>query len=110
LLLIEELKIKTPTKEILIDITDKIQNIITISGISEGVCRIFIPHTTAGITINENTDPSVKKDIISFLKKLVPQNANFEHLEGNSDAHIKSILMGFSLEILIYNRKLKLGI
>lgn len=103
------ININTPQREILINITREINNIVSESNIQNGVCRLFVPHTTAGITINENADPSVKKDIINFLGKLIPQNAGFRHMEGNSDAHIKSTLVGPSLEILINNKRLVLG-
>lgn len=103
------ININTPQREILINITREINNIVSESNIQNGVCRLFVPHTTAGITINENADPSVKKDIINFLGKLIPQNAGFGHMEGNSDAHIKSTLVGPSLEILINNKRLVLG-
>lgn len=105
----EKLDVKTPEREVLLDITDKIKNVVENTDISEGVCRIFVPHTTAGITINENADPSVKNDIIKHLKDLVPKNANFSHMEGNSDAHIKSSLTGPSISILIHEGRLILG-
>jgi len=103
------ININTPRREILMDITREINKIVSESNIQNGVCRLFVPHTTAGITINENADPSVKKDIINFLGKIIPQNAGFRHVEGNSDAHIKSTLVGPSLEILINNKRLVLG-
>jgi secondary thiamine-phosphate synthase enzyme len=108
-----EFKIRTPEREILIDITAQIQQILRKSQIKEGICKVFIPHTTAGVTINENADPSVQKDIITYLNKLIPQNGgfgyNYRHMEGNSDAHIKSSFMGSSLDILIHKGRLKLG-
>ena len=108
-----DFKIRTPEREILIDITPQLQQIVQKSQIKEGICRIFVPHTTAGVTINENADPSVQKDIINYLKKLIPQGGgfgyNFRHGEGNSDAHIKSSFMGSSLEILVHNGRLMLG-
>jgi len=103
------ININTPQREILMDITREINNIVSESNIQNGVCRLFVPHTTAAITINENADPYVKKDIVNFLRKLIPQNAGFRHMEGNSDAHIKSTLVGPSLEILINNKRLVLG-
>ena len=108
----EELRIKTPKREILIDITSEVNNLVRNTTINEGVCRIFVPHTTAGVTINENADPAVVSDIINFLKILIPQSGgqySFRHMEGNSDAHIKSSLTGPSLDILIHNGKLVLG-
>ncbi|MGB5913082.1 MAG: secondary thiamine-phosphate synthase enzyme YjbQ [Promethearchaeia archaeon] len=109
MIVFDEFRVKTPKREVLINITREINKIVRDSGINEGVCRIFIPHTTAGITINENADPAVMKDIISFLGNLIPQSARFAHREGNSDAHIKSSLTGPSLDIIIHNRSLVLG-
>ena len=105
----EELRVKTPKREVLINITSDINKIVRNSNIKEGVCRIFVPHTTAGITINENADPAVMKDIINYLNKLIPQRADFSHMEGNSDAHIKSSLTGPSLDVIIHNGGLVLG-
>lgn len=109
MILFQTLNVKTPQREVLIDITDKISNLVRESNIKEGVCRIFVPHTTAGITINENADPAVKKDIVNFLGHLIPKNSNFSHLEGNSDAHIKSTLTGTSLNVVIHNNSIMLG-
>ena len=113
MIIFEEFSIRTPKREILLDITDKIQNLIDKSKINEGICHIFIPHTTAGITINENADPSVKEDIITYFSHLIPKNSglnySFKHSEGNSDAHIKSSLTGPSLEVIIHEGKLVLG-
>lgn len=106
---LKTININTPQREILMDITREINKIVSESNIRNGVCRLFVPHTTAAITINEKADSSVKKDIINFLAKLIPQNAGFRHMEGNSDAHIKSTLVGPSLEILINNKRLVLG-
>jgi secondary thiamine-phosphate synthase enzyme len=105
----EELRVKTPKREGLMDITSDVQRVVKNSGVKEGVCRIFVPHTTAAITINENADPAVMKDIVTFLKNLIPQSSGFSHMEGNSDAHIKTSLTGPSLDVLIHDRKLMLG-
>jgi secondary thiamine-phosphate synthase enzyme len=108
----EEIKIKTPKREILVNISGEINKTVKESGVKEGVCRIFVPHTTAGVTINENADPAVKSDIINYLKELIPQKSgklSFKHMEGNSDAHIKSSLTGPSLDVIIHNGKLVLG-
>ena len=109
MIVFEEFRVKTPKREVLINITNDINKIVRNSNIEEGVCRIFVPHTTAGITINENADPAVMKDIINYLKKLIPQRAGFSHMEGNSDAHIKSSLTGPSLDVIIHNGGLMLG-
>ena len=93
----------------MIDITDKVQEVVSKAKVSEGVCVVFCPHTTAGLTINENADPSVKQDIINTLNKLVPENAGYSHSEGNADSHIKSSLLGSSLNIIIEGGQLQLG-
>ena len=113
MLIFEHFEVKTSEREILIDITNEITKIVRSSEINEGICCIFIPHTTAGITINENADPSVSKDIISYLNKLIPEGGSlgyrFRHGEGNSDAHIKSSLIGTSINIIIHDKRLILG-
>ena len=109
----DELRVQTPEREVLIDITNEIKNIVRKYDVKEGVCRIYIPHTTAGITINENADPSVIKDISNYLNKLIPKGGGFgytfRHGEGNSDAHIKCSLTGHSIDILIHEKRLILG-
>jgi secondary thiamine-phosphate synthase enzyme len=82
---------------------------VTESGAESGVCHIYVPHTTAGVTINEGADPSVARDILSTLNKLVPHVANYKHMEGNSDAHIKTSLIGSSETVIIEGGRLLLG-
>jgi secondary thiamine-phosphate synthase enzyme len=109
----EEFRVNTPDREVIIDITNEIASIVRKYNVKQGVCRVFIPHTTAGVTINENADPSVIKDISNYLNKLVPKGRglgySYQHGEGNSDAHIKCSLTGHSVEILIHNSRLMLG-
>ena len=81
----------------LADITDRVSAAIEKSGVREGVCHVFVPHTTAGVTINEGADPDVARDLEAHLAKLVPKEAGFEHAEGNSDSHIKTALIGPSV-------------
>ncbi|MEQ2128924.1 secondary thiamine-phosphate synthase enzyme YjbQ [Caldanaerobacter subterraneus KAk] len=100
--------INTPAREVMVDITREVEEEVKKSGIKEGICVVFVPHTTAGITINENADPTVKEDILSALDKIIP-NISFKHLEGNSDAHIKASLVGSSVTMLIENGELVLG-
>jgi len=107
--MLKEIAIRTNARTQILDISAQIQEVIEESGISKGLCYIFVPHTTAGITINENADPNVKKDILMELNKIVPFNDNYNHLEGNSAAHIKASLMGFSLNVIIKNGQLLLG-
>ena len=93
----------------LIDITSDIQKIVNESKVRSGICYIFVPHTTAGIVINENADPSVKRDFLVELNKIVPEREYFTHTEGNSSAHIKTNLVGSSETVFIENGKLALG-
>lgn len=105
----ERISIKTHSRQELLDITEKLQESAAKTKIKDGVCFIFCPHTTAGLTINENADPSVKKDMVSALNKIIPAEANYEHAEGNSDAHVKSSLFGSSLTIFVEHGLLLLG-
>ena len=93
----------------LIDITSQINNIVQKLKIESGICVVYTPHTTAGITVNENADPDVKKDIIKFINENIPENYGFKHMEGNSDSHIKSSFFGCSQTFIIENSKLLLG-
>lgn len=104
------IEIKTNHKQKFYNITDKINEIIKNSNIEEGTCTIFVPHTTAGITISENADPDVLHDMYLTLDDTFPNRRDYEHAEGNSDAHIKSIMVGPSLTCIIDNNKLALGI
>ena len=103
------LSVKTETRTQLIDITSEIQKTVRSSGVSEGLCMLYVPHTTAAITINESADPSVASDIMMVLNKIIPWEAGYGHLEGNSPAHIKSTLVGASEVIAIENGSLVLG-
>ncbi len=103
------ISLRSSCKEEAIDITDLVNQVIKGSGIKEGICFLFVPHTTAALFVNEGYDPSVVKDILSSLSKLVPAEGNYAHLEGNSPAHIKSSLMGVSLLLPIEGGKLSLG-
>jgi secondary thiamine-phosphate synthase enzyme len=105
----EKLSIKTTSHVQFVDITSQIEKIVKDLKIKKGICVVFCPHTTAGLTINENADPSVQKDIIERLGELVPPHKNYAHTEGNSDAHIKGSLMGSSLNVIIENGALILG-
>lgn len=101
--------IRTGGRSDFIDITQHVWTVVTDSGIKEGLCHVFIPHTTAGITINENADPDVTSDIIRTLDKMVPWNDNYHHGEGNSAAHIKASMMGFSVTVPVHDGKLVFG-
>ena len=103
------LSVKTRERTELVDITSNINQIIKESGVDQGICMLYVPHTTAAVTINESADPSVKSDILMVLNQVIPWEANYRHLEGNSPAHVKSSLLGASELIAIENRRLVLG-
>ncbi len=106
----ETLTVKTNRRNEMVDITSEVSAAVTQGGIDIGTAIIFCPHTTAGITINENADPDVPHDILLTLEELIPQHrSGYRHGEGNSDAHVKSSLVGASETIFIQNGQLKLG-
>jgi len=106
----KEFSVRTTKRTEFVNITNKIEEIVGESGINNGICYIFVPHTTAAVTINEDADPDVVADIIAKLNNLIPKNENYyNHMEGNSDAHIKSSVVGVSLGVFVNNKKLKLG-
>jgi secondary thiamine-phosphate synthase enzyme len=105
----KKINVKTSKRIELIDITKEIQNIVNEIKVKDGICFIFCPHTTAGLTINENADPSVRRDITDTLNKIVPENAGYAHTEGNADSHIKSSLFGSSLTVFIQGGQLAFG-
>lgn len=107
--LITEISIKTGKRNELVDITCEVQKAVAKSGVKEGLCIVYCPHTTAAITINENADHHVKHDILTALERLVPKSAGYSHAEGNSDAHIKAALMGNSRAVLVQSGRLLLG-
>ena len=93
----------------MIDITSAIAGALRASKVKNGVCHIYVPHTTAGITINENADPSVRTDIVNTLNKVIPFNAGYRHMEGNAAAHIKSSIVGHQTTVIVENGSLVLG-
>ena len=103
------LRVKTGSKTELIDITKDIEEAIRSEAVEDGICMLFVPHTTAALTINESADPSVKSDILMVLNKIVPWKEAYGHLEGNSPAHIKSSIIGPSEIIGVESGRLKLG-
>ena len=107
--MIKTIKVKTNTRTELVDITSHVKKIVEDSGTKSGICYIFVPHTTAAVTINEGADPAVVKDMISTLNEHYPQRADYHHMEGNSDAHMKTSLVGSSETVIIENGKLQLG-
>lgn len=105
----KEIQLRSTKRVELIDITQKVQEVVAASGVTDGVCFIFVPHTTAAVTVNEHADPSVVHDIIERLSFLVPERASYRHTEGNADSHIKSSLMGSSVTVPVGNGRLLLG-
>ena len=101
--------VKTQTKEEFINITHEVRSAVQNSGTKNGVCIVFIPHTTAGITINENADPDVKNDLLMELKKMASDSLPWRHSEGNSPAHVKASLLGSSVQIIVEGGDLQLG-
>ncbi|MCX7902897.1 MAG: secondary thiamine-phosphate synthase enzyme YjbQ [Caloramator sp.] len=104
-----EVNIRTSKREEFINITSYVKGAIKESGVENGIAIVFVPHTTAAVTINENADPDVTIDIINGLNEIVPNLKTFRHIEGNSDAHIKASLIGSSVTVIIENGNLKLG-
>jgi secondary thiamine-phosphate synthase enzyme len=101
--------VKSGQHTAMIDITREVKNLVRESGIKSGICVVYIPHTTAGITINENADPDVIRDFLMEMDKLIPLSDGYHHCEGNSAAHIKSSMMGFSQTIIIEDGRLLMG-
>ncbi|MBN1365619.1 MAG: YjbQ family protein [Syntrophaceae bacterium] len=105
----KELSLETNSRVEMIDITAAVQKAVRDEGIKTGICVVYTPHTTAAVTINENADPDVPRDILAALDKAVPLSANYRHAEGNSAAHVKSSLVGASEIVIIENGRLVLG-
>ncbi len=103
------LEVRTGSKTELIDLTDRIEQVVKESGVDRGLCHVFVPHTTAGVTINENADPSVKSDILMVLNKIISDREPYRHAEGNSPAHIKATLTGPQLTVFVSQGRLLLG-
>lgn len=104
-----EIRIVTERRSQFVSITSKIATVISANGWQDGLLTLFVPHTTAGITINENADPDVARDMERFSDELIPQSSNFRHSEGNSDAHIKASFYGSSVQVIIRSGKPWLG-
>ena len=104
-----EIAVPTSTRSEFIDITREVEKAVLDEGVSEGLCHVFVPHTTAGVTINENADPDVSRDVQALLGKLVPQRGDYRHVEGNSDSHVKSTVVNCSAIVPISGGRLVLG-
>jgi secondary thiamine-phosphate synthase enzyme len=106
---IETLRVKTSRRTEWVNITSEVSRLVANSGISSGVCQIYIPHTTAGVTINEGYDPDVASDMEGAFDRMVPRDAGYAHAEGNSDSHIKATLVGSSQSVWVEDGGLRLG-
>ena len=107
--MLNQLEIASRSHTQLLDVTERVQRAVTESGVGDGVCCLFVPHTTAGLLINENYDPSVGQDLLAVLERLAPREGRYHHTEGNADAHIKVALVGSSASIPVRQGKLALG-
>jgi secondary thiamine-phosphate synthase enzyme len=107
--MIETLSVSTSRQTELVDITPQVSRVVAEAAITEGTCLVYVPHTTAAVTINENADPSVKRDVLMILNKIIPSSADYRHAEGNSPAHIKATLVGSSERMIIKGGDLVLG-
>ena len=107
--MIRQLRVKTNSRTELVDITQGVQRLVAESGVRSGVCYIYVPHTTAAVTINENSDPNVGRDILKELNKIIPFDDRYGHTEGNSAAHIKSTMIGVSRAVMVEEGRLALG-
>lgn len=105
----EVFPVRTTQRHQFVDITDQVQRCVDESSVKDGIICVFVPHTTAGVTINENADPDVVYDLLNTLAGLVPERAGYRHVEGNSDSHVKSSLIAPSLMLIVENGRLKLG-
>jgi len=108
--LLKKFEVSTTRRVEFVDITSLVRQTVAESGVLDGICVVYVPHTTCGITINEHADPDVVADIVNKLEELAPRNGRYAHIEGNSDAHIKASLVGSSQTIIIQGGKLLLGI
>ena len=105
----EQISVSTGRRTELVDITHRVEDLVQRAGVENALCTIFVPHTTAAVTINENADPSVPYDILKIVDSLIPFEAGYRHSEGNSAAHIKSSLVGVSLQVVVEGGRLRLG-
>jgi len=106
---LEQISVPTGRRTELVDITHRVEDVVQRAGVENALCTIFVPHTTAAVTINENADPSVPYDILKMVDTLIPFEAGYRHSEGNSAAHIKSSLVGVSLQVAVEGGRLRLG-
>jgi secondary thiamine-phosphate synthase enzyme len=106
---VQAIRVKTDRRTQMVDITDEVQRVVTALGVKAGTCFLYVPHTTAGILINEHADPDVASDAEGALDRLVPMSGPYRHSEGNSDSHVKTMLVGMNQFIFVQEGKLSLG-
>jgi secondary thiamine-phosphate synthase enzyme len=106
---IGELMVKTERRTQLLEVTAGVARLVRDSGVQQGACHLYVPHTTAGVTINENADPDVALDIATALDRIAPQSAEYRHAEGNADSHVKAALVGSSVSVFVSGGQLELG-
>jgi len=107
--MLAKIEVGTRQRSEMIDITEEVQAQVARSGVKSGLCLVWVPHTTAGVTVNENSDPAVQRDLLAALDRLVPRNGDYRHSEGNSDGHIKSTLCGREVSLMVEEGALVLG-
>jgi len=107
--MVRYINVKSKSRIELINVTEEVQKEVRESGVKDGICYLFVPHTTAAVTINEGADPTVQRDILQTVNRLIPKDLNYAHREGNSDAHIKSSIVGVSAIVFVENGELMLG-
>ncbi len=103
------IELSTGSRETMIDITAEVAQAVRDSGITDGIAVVYSPHTTSAVTINESADPDVRRDLVRFFHRLVPEDSDFRHAEGNSDAHVKSSMIGCSVTVIVEQSRLVLG-
>lgn len=108
--MLKMINVGTSSRQEMVDVTSQVKKFLQESGVKNGIITLFVPHTTAAVTINENADPTVPKDMLFSLQKISPIYKEFRHLEGNSDAHVKSSLIGCDQQVIVENGQLVLGI
>lgn len=107
--MLQEIPVRTRRRSEFVDITPRLRQIVAESGVAEGLCHVYVPHTTAAVTVNEKADPDVPRDVVETLSRLVPEGEGYRHAEGNSDAHVKSSIVGVSAFVPVSGGDLVLG-
>lgn len=106
---LQEIPVHTNRREEMVDVTARVQGAVRAGGVQSGLCYVYVPHTTAAVTINEAADPTVARDVLTTLERLVPRHGDYKHAEGNADAHAKSVLIGASAVVPVADGRLVLG-